>query len=356
MSHQTGILDENKLNSLVGTMISELGAAATGALVLVGDRLGLYKALAEKGSATSAELAEQTGTAERYVREWLANQAASGYIAYDPHRKRFSMTPEQAAVFADDDSPALLTGGYYSIASIYRDVDTLIDRFQNGKGINWGDHNGCLFCGVAKFFRPSYKASLVQEWLPALNGVVDKLKRGVRVADVGCGYGSSTIIMAQSYPDSTFIGYDFHPHSIKHAQEEAYNVGVKNVSFEVATAKDYPGNDYDLVTFFDCLHDMGDPVGAANHVRESLAVQGTWMVVEPFAGDSIHENLNPVGRAYYAFSATVCTPTSLSQEVGAALGAQAGEKRLQETIRAGGFTKCRRAAETPFNMVFEARV
>ncbi len=355
MNKQTLIVDENKLHSLVGTMVTELGAAATGALILVGDRLGLYRSLVKQGAATSSELSARTGTAERYVREWLANQAASGYVDYDPQSARFSMTPEQAAVFADDDSPVLMTGGYYSIASIYKGVDTLMDCFRDGRGIRWDDHDGCLFCGVAKFFRPSYKSGLVQEWLPALDGVVEKLERGARVADVGCGYGSSTIIMAQAFPNSTFIGYDFHAHSIEHAREEADRASVDNIRFDVATAKDYPGDDYDLVTCFDCLHDMGDPAGAASHVRESLAGDGTWMVVEPLAGETIQDNLNPVGRAYYAFSATVCTPTSLSQEVGAALGAQAGEKRLQEAIRAGGFTCCRRATETPFNMILEAR-
>lgn len=355
MDIQTANIDDTKLNSLLGTMVSELGAAATGALILVGDRLGLYKALTHGGPATSAELAGRTATSERYVREWLAAQAASGYIDYDARTRRYAMTPEQAAVFADEDSPVLMTGGYYSVASVYKDVETLIERFRSGGGIHWGDHHGCLFCGVAKFFRPSYKSNLVQQWLPSLDGVVDKLRHGARVADVGCGYGSSTIIMAQAFPNSTFVGFDFHPQSIEHARVEAERAGVGNVRFETASAQDFPGADYDLVTFFDCLHDMGDPVGAARRVRETLAGDGTWMVVEPLAGDAVEDNLNPVGRAYYAFSTSVCTPTSLSQDVGAALGAQAGERRLQETIRAGGFSHCRRAAETPFNMVLEAR-
>jgi SAM-dependent methyltransferase len=355
MNTATASIDEGRLQTLLGTMVTELGAAATGALIVVGDRLGLYKALAGQGPATSAQLSGWTGTAERYVREWLANQAASGYVEYDSHTKRFSMSAEQAAVFADNDSPALMTGGYYSIASVYKGVETLVERFRDGGGICWGDHDGCLFCGVAKFFRPSYRAGLVQEWLPALDGVVGKLERGACVADVGCGYGSSTIIMAQAFPQSDFVGYDFHPHSIEHAREEAAKAVVTNARFEVATAKDYPASGYDLVTFFDCLHDMGDPAGAARHVRETLADDGTWMLVEPMAGDDLGANLNPVGRAYYAFSTSICTPTSLSQEVGTALGAQAGERRLREIIETGGFSRVRRAAQTPFNLILEAR-
>lgn len=356
MHNQSTGVNQDRLNNLLGTMVNEVGAAATGALVLVGEELGLYRALFAQGPASSVELAVRTATAERYVREWLANQAASGFVDYEPSSGRFSMSPEQAAVFADEDSPAMMTGGYYTIASIYKGVEKLIDRFRNGAGIGWDDHDGCLFCGVSKFFRPSYKAGLVQQWLPSLSGVVEKLERGARVADVGCGYGSTTIIMAQAFPHSTFIGYDFHAHSIDHARAEAARAGVANAEFEVATAKDFPGHDYDLVAFFDCLHDMGDPLGAARHVRRSLTADGTWMIVEPLAGDAVHENLNPVGRAYYAFSTTVCTPTSLSQEVGTALGAQAGETRLREIIGGGGFRRCRRVAETPFNMVLEARV
>ena len=355
MTTQTQSIDETRLNALVGNMVTELGAAASGALILVGDQLGLYQALSEHGPATSEELADRTGTAERYVREWLSNQAASGYIDYDAGQGRFSLSPEQAAVFADPDSPVLLTGGYYSIGSIYKGVDTLTDCFRSGAGIGWGDHDGCLFCGVAKFFRPSYRASLVQEWLPALDGVVDTLERGARVADVGCGFGSSTLIMAEAFPRTRFTGYDFHAHSIEHAREEAHKAGLDNVRFEVARAKDYPGRGYDLVTFFDCLHDMGDPVGAAAHVHETLAEDGTWMLVEPAAGESLADNLNPVSRAYYAFSTTVCTPTSLSQEVGAALGAQAGEQRLRSVVGEAGFSRSRVAAKTPFNLIIEAR-
>lgn len=355
MQMQANKIDEGRLQALLGTMVGELGAAASGALILVGDRLGLYKALAAHGPMDSAQLAMRTGTAERYVREWLANQAASGFVDYDAQTQCFSMGAEQVAVFADEDSPALMTGGYYSVASVYRGVDRLIERFRDGAGIHWDDHDGCLFCGIAKFFRPSYRGALVHDWLPALDGVVDRLERGASVADVGCGYGSSTIIMAQAFPRSRFVGYDFHAHSIAHARDEAERAGVDNVRFEVASAKDYPAEGYDLITFFDCLHDMGDPVGAARHVRESLATDGTWMLVEPMAGDDLGANLNPVGRAYYAFSTSVCTPTSLSQEVGAALGAQAGERRLREVLAAGGLTQVRRAASTPFNLILEVR-
>jgi 2-polyprenyl-3-methyl-5-hydroxy-6-metoxy-1,4-benzoquinol methylase len=354
MTAQTQTLDETRLDALVGTMVSELGAAATGALIVVGDRLGLYRALAQQGPASSTELARRTGTAERYVREWLANQAASGYVDYDPAEDRFSLSPEQIAVFADENSPVLLTGGYYSINAIYRGVDTLTECFRSGEGIGWGAQDGCLFCGVAKFFRPSYKASLVQEWLPSLDGVTARLEQGAHVADVGCGYGSSTLIMAEAFPRSQITGFDFHPHSIEHACEEARKAGLDNVRFEVALAKDYPGR-YDLVTFFDCLHDMGDPVGAAAHVRDSLTADGTWMLVEPFAGNTLADNLNPVSWAYYAFSTAVCTPTSLSQEVGLALGTQAGEKRLRAVLAEGGFRHSRVAAQTPFNLILEAR-
>lgn len=349
-------IDEAKLQQLAGMMVNELGAAASGAMILVGDRLGLYKALAEHGPASAAALARCTGTHERYVREWLANQAASGYVSYDAQREMFHMSPEQLAVFVDDDSPALMTGAYYSIASMYRTADTLTECFRTGAGIEWGQQNSCLFCGVAKFFRPAYKGALLQHWLPALEGVVEKLESGIRVADVGCGFGSSTILMAQAFPNSTFTGYDFHAHSIEHARADAAKAGLANVTFEVASAKDYPGRGYGLVTFFDALHDMGDPVGAGRYVRETLAADGTWMVVEPYAGDSLAENMNPLGRAYYAFSTAICTPTALSQEVGLALGSQAGERRLREVIGHAGFTRIRLAVQTPFNLILEVRV
>jgi SAM-dependent methyltransferase len=345
-------LDMNKLEPLLGTVVNELGAASNAALVIVGDKLGLFRALSA-GAMTPAELAEKTGTHERYMREWLSAQAASGFVSYDAGDGTFSMSPEQAAVFADEESPVYVTGGFYLLSSIYADEPKLAETFRTGKGLGWGDHCNCLFCGVERFFRPGYRAHLVAEWLPSLDGVVDKLKRGARVADVGCGHGASTVLMAQAFPNSDFVGIDFHQASVDHARRHA--AGLDNIRFEAARAQDYEGFGYDLVTMFDALHDMGDPVGAVAHIRRTLKPDGTLMLVEPMAGDSLAENLNPVGRVYYAGSTHICVPTSLNQEVGAALGAQAGEKRLSEVIRDGGFSRVRRAAETPFNMVLEAR-
>jgi SAM-dependent methyltransferase len=345
-------LDMKKLEPLLGTMVSELGAAANAALVVIGDKLGLYRALAS-APATSEELAKKTGTRERYVREWLSSQAASGFVSYDAASGRFSMTPEQAAVLADENSPVNMTGGFYSLAAVFADEPKLAEAFKGGAGVGWGDHCNCLFCGTERFFRPGYKAHLAAEWLPALDGVVEKLKKGARVADVGCGHGASTSIMAETFPNSEFVGFDFHAPSIEQARSRADGRG--NVRFEVARAQDFPGKDYDLVTIFDALHDMGDPVGAVSHVRDTLKPDGTLMLIEPLAGDTLADNLNPVGRVYYAFSANICVPASLNQEVGAALGAQAGEAKLAEVVRKGGFTRFRRATETPFNMVLEAR-
>jgi ubiquinone/menaquinone biosynthesis C-methylase UbiE len=346
-------LNMEKLEPLLHMMVQELGAAANAALVLVGDKLGLYGALAQHGPMTAQELAAKTGTHERYVREWLASQAASNYIDYDAEAGKFSMTPEQAAVLADPESPVNMAGGFYSLAAVFADEPKLTRAFQSGDGVGWGDHSECLFCGTERFFRPGYKAHLVDEWLPALDGVTAKLEAGAAVADVGCGYGASTIILAGAFPRSTFTGIDFHDASIAHARDAANGQG--NLSFDVARAQDYPGSGYDLVTVFDALHDMGDPVGAAAHIRETLKPDGTLMVVEPLAGDTLKDNLNPVGRIYYAFSTNVCVPASLNQEVGAALGAQAGEKRLAEVLKEAGFSKVRRATETPFNMILEAR-
>jgi SAM-dependent methyltransferase len=348
-------LDMQALNQLVYRMVGDLGAAANGALVVLGDRLGIYQAIASAGPQTSEVLASQTGLDERYLREWLAAQAASGYINYDAATETFSMSPEQQAVFADPDSPAAMTGGFYSVSSVYHDEPKMAERFRTGGGLSWGDHHNCLFCGTARFFRPGYAANIVQNWLPALDGVLPKLQAGARVADIGCGHGSSTLIMARAFPHSHFVGYDIHPGSIEAAREHASAEGLTNVEFHLGTAKDYPGQGFDLITIFDALHDMGDPVGAARHVRETLKPDGTWMIVEPFAGDTLAENLNPVGRVYYAFSAMVCTPASRSQEVGLALGAQAGERRLRDVVTRGGFRQFRRATETPFNMILEAR-
>lgn len=348
-------LNEEKLNAFLGKMVTEMGAAANGALIIMGDKLGLYKALAANGPMTSEQLSEKTATTERYVREWLSAQAASEYIEYDVESEKFSMTPEQTAVFGDEESPVLMTGAFYAVSSMYQDEPKIEHAFRSGEGVSWGDHDGCLFCGTEKFFRPSYKANLVSAWIPALDGVEEKLKKGAHVADVGCGHGVSTVVMAQAFPKSEFIGYDFHNESLEHASALAKAEGVTNISFKMASAKTFPANGYDLVTFFDCLHDMGDPVGACAHVVKALKPDGTCMIVEPFANDTLQENLNPVGRAYYAFSTMICTPSSISQEVGLGLGAQAGEKRLKEVAISGGFSRFRRAADTPFNLILEAR-
>lgn len=348
-------INETLLHERAFQLVTELGAAANGPLVILGDRLGLYRTLAADGPLSIADLAQKTETNERYLREWASSQAASGYITYNSDSDTFEMSPEQAALLADPDSPFMMAGGFYSLVALYTGQERMDEAFKSGEGIAWGDHNECLFCGTERFFRPGYKAHLTTEWIPALDGVEEKLIAGAKVADVGCGYGASTIVMAAAYPNSEFVGFDLHAPSIKHAREEAEKAGLKNIRFEVAKAKDYPGSDYDLVAFFDCLHDMGDPQGASEHVRQSLKADGTWLIVEPFAHDNLAENLNPVGRVYYAFSTQICTPSSLSQEVGEALGAQAGEKRLREVVEGGGFTRFRRASETPFNLILEAR-
>jgi SAM-dependent methyltransferase len=346
----------DRLNEFVGKMVGDIGAAANTALIRTGDRLGLYKTLA-KEPMTPPELAKATSTTERYVREWLSAQAASGYVEYDADTKKFSMLPEQAMVFADDDSPVFMGAVGDLMAAMMLDEPKISDAFKTGKGIGWNDRAECLFCGTARFFRTTYKHHLVQEWLPALDGMVAKLERGAKVADVGCGHGISTLLMAKAYPNSHFFGFDAHPGSITAAQAAAANEGLnQRVDFAVATAKTYPANDYDLVCFFDCLHDMGDPVGALGHVKETLAKDGTCMLVEPFAQDKLEDNLNPVGRLFYAASTMVCTPASLAQEVGLALGAQAGQARLRDVAKKGGFSHVRRAAETPFNLVLEAKV
>ena len=348
----TTSLDMSKLEPLLGTVVNELGAASNAALVILGDKLGLFRALSN-GAMTPAELAEATGTHERYVREWLSAQAASGFVSYDKAAGTFSMSPEQAALFADEDSPVFMTGGFYTLSSTYHDEPKLAEAFKSGKGLHWGEHCNCLFCGVERFFRPGYRAHLVAEWLPALDHVVAKLQRGARVADVGCGHGASTLLMAEAFPKSEFVGIDYHDGSIAHAKQRIN--GPKNVRFEVARAQDYADSGYDLVTMFDSLHDMGDPVGAVAHIRKTLKPDGTLMLVEPMAGDSLADNLNPVGRVYYAASTNICVPTALNQEVGLALGAQAGEKAIGDVVRRGGFSRIRKAAATPFNMVLEAR-
>ncbi len=348
-------MDQGKLEALLGQMVSDMGAAAVAPLVILGDRLGLYKALAAHGPMDTEALADRTGTTERYVREWCAAQAASGYIDYDADAGHFSMSPEQQAVFADDDSPACMTGGYYGIGSMFIDEPKISHAFASGEGVAWGDHSDCLFCGTEKFFRPGYQASLVAEWLPALDGVMDKLQSGAKVADIGCGHGASTIVMAKSFPKSTFVGFDFHEGSITCANERAREAGLENLTFEVAAAKHFPGSDYDLVAYFDCLHDMGDPVGGLAHTHQALKPDGTLMIVEPFAHDDLKDNLNPVGRMYYSFSTMICTPASISQEVGLALGAQAGPRKLEQVVKEGGFSTFRQATSTAFNLILEAK-
>jgi SAM-dependent methyltransferase len=337
-------------------MLSDLGGASSIAMVRLGDTLGLYRAIHDNGPMTSAELAKQAKVDERYLREWLSHQAASNYLAYDPATGKFSMPAEQAMVFANEESPVYMMGGFDLMAAMLDNQPKVQAAFKSGGGVAWGDQAGCMFCAVARFFRPGYHNNLVASWLPALDGVVKKLEAGARVADVGCGHGWSTVMMAKAFPKSQFFGYDFHPDSIRDATAHAKEHGVTaNAHFAVGLAKDYEGKDFDLVTCFDCLHDMGDPAGAAAHIRRSLKPDGTWMIVEPMAGDALQHNLNPVGRLFYAGSTMICLPTSRSQEVGAALGAQAGEAKLRETIQSGGFSKVRRATETPFNMILEAR-
>lgn len=349
-------VDQAMLEAFMGKMVGDMGAAMSGALVIVGAKLGLYKALAEIGPAKSTALAIETGLSERYVREWLAAQAASGFVEYDKASGNFTMSPEQAMALADENSPVYVASAFELIASAYIDEPKITAAFRTGAGVGWHEHHECLFRGTERFFRPGYRANLVQSWLPSLEGVVDRLRGNAKVADVGCGAGASTVIMAQAFPTSRFIGFDYHEASIQRAREAAREAGdPNNLIFEVAAAKEAPGTDYDLVACFDCLHDMGDPVGAARHIRDMLKPDGTFMLVEPFAGDTIDDNLNPVGRMFYSASTMICTPGSLAQEVGLALGAQAGEARLSDVLHQAGFSHVRRAAETPFNMVIEAR-
>jgi SAM-dependent methyltransferase len=348
-------IDEAKLEAFVGQAVLDMGAAISGLLLHLGDRLGLYKAMAGAGPITSTTLAQRTGTAERYVREWLANQAAGGYVVYYPGEGTYELPAEQAMVLANEVSPVFLAGAFETIASCYADHDLFVDAFRTGAGIDWRDHDHRLFSGVVRLFAPGYAAYLVDAWLPALDGVVEKLRSGASVADVGCGYGASTIIMAQAFEHSTFVGFDNHDVSIEAARKAAEQAGVsRRARFDVASAKDFPGQGYDLVCLFDALHDMGDPVGAARRIRQSLAPDGTLLLVEPNAGDALEQNLNPVGRAFYGLSTVICTPGSLAQEVGLGLGGQAGERQLATVLREAGFTHVRRATETPFNIILEA--
>ncbi len=348
-------LDETKLNDFMGRFVGDLGAVMHAATIVVGDQLGLYKRLAD-GPTDVETLARRTETDPRYLREWLSAQAASGYVEYDPATQRFSLTEEQAFALAQEGSPAFIPGAFQIAVAQFKAIPKMTQAMRTGLGLGWHEHDAALFHGTERFFRPGYVANLVTSWIPSLEGVEQRMKVGAKVADVGCGHGASTIIMAQAYPKSTFTGFDYHAPSIEHATKAAKEAGVADrVRFEVAKAQDFPGNDYDLVAVFDCLHDMGDPVGAAAHVRSSLKADGTWLIVEPFANDKLEDNLNPVGRIFYSASTFICTPASRSQEVGACLGAQAGEARLRDVVTKGGFKHFRRATETPFNLVLEAR-
>jgi SAM-dependent methyltransferase len=352
---QAPAIDMEKLNAFIGRFVTDLGAAVHTGMVVIGEKLGLYKALAG-GAMTSAELAAKTQTDERYLREWLSSQAAGGYITYDPQTDKFSLTEEQAFTLAKEDSPAYLPGAFELALGSLAAVPRIAESFRSGAGMGWHEHADDVFHGCEKFFRPGYAANLVSTWIPSLHGVKEKLEAGGRVADVGCGKGASTLLMAKAFPKSRFFGFDYHDKSIAAAREAAKSEGVADrVTFEVSKAKEFPGEDYDFVAVFDCLHDMGDPIGAARHVCQSLSKDGTWMIVEPFANDQLKDNLNPVGRVYYSFSTLLCTPCSRSQEVGLCLGAQAGEARIREVITKAGFSRFRRATETPFNIVYEAR-
>lgn len=348
-------VDQAKLDAFIGNFVRDLGAVMHAATIVVGDQLGLYKALAD-GPHTVESLARKTGTDARYLREWLSAQAASGYVQYDAATREFSMTEEQAMALADETSPAFIPGAFHIAVAQFKAIPKMTEAFRTGKGLGWHEHDTALFHGTERFFRPGYAANLVSAWIPALDGVERKLRSGARVADVGCGHGASTIIMAQAYPESEITGFDYHEPSVRRARDAAAQAGVSDrVRFEVAAAKSFPGSDYDFVAVFDCLHDMGDPVGAAAHVKQSLRSDGTWMIVEPYANDALERNINPVGRVFYSASTFICTPASRAQEVGMCLGAQAGEQRIRDVVTNGGFTRFRRAAETPFNLVYEAR-
>jgi SAM-dependent methyltransferase len=355
-THESRPVDSDKLMAFVFRAVDEVGSALNAALVVMGDELGYYRSLAEHGPTTPAELAERTDTDEHYAREWLNGQAAGSYVEYDPATGRYTLPPEQVVAFTDESSPAYLPGLFQIAHGTIRDAPTILEAARHGDGLGWHEHNSDVHVGCERFFRPGYQAHLVAEWLPALDGVVDKLTAGGRVADLGCGHGASTILMAQAFPRTTFVGSDYHEGSIETARTRAAEAGVADTAtFVTGSAQTVDGSGFDLVTMFDCLHDMGDPVGAARHVRELLADDGTWMIVEPAAGDNVEDNLNPVGRVYYGFSTLLCTPTSLAQDVGLALGTQAGPARIRDVVNTGGFTRFDLVAQTPFNNVYEVR-
>ena len=350
------VVDEIKLQEFIGKIINDWGAAEGALITFVGDRLGLFRAMVGEGEMTPEELAKKTDTHPRMIQEWLASQAAGGYIIYNSATRKFLLPEEHALALTDEDSPAYVSGFYQSIVSLFKDEEKIIEAFKTGKGLGWGDHHHYLFEGTERFFKPNYVANLTQSWIPSLDNVEIKLKnKECKIADVGCGHGASTIMMAKAYPNSSVIGFDSHKPSIEWAKNRASEEGLTNITFEVAKSSDYPGDDYDLVTFFDCFHDMGDPVGAAKHVLQSLKNKtGTWMLVEPFANNQLEDNLNPLGRVFYSASSLICVPASLNED-GPALGAQAGEQRTMDIMKTAGFSKIRCATQTPFNLVLEAR-
>ena len=349
-------IDNKKLEDFVMKSIGDMGSSISALMIMLGDRLGLYKALQQYGSLTSEELAQKTDTSERYIREWLASQAAADYVSYDATNKKFTLAPENAMVLADEDSPVFIMGGYQLVRSLFKDEDKFAEIFKTGKGLNWGEHHHDLFEGTARFFKPGYLTNLVQSWIPSMEGLADKLMKGAKVADIGCGYGISTTIMAKSFPNSQFYGYDNHTPSIEAAQENALKENIQNnTNFIVVSATNESiGNDYDLITFFDCLHDMGDPLGALKFAKQSLKSDGTCMIVEPLANDKLEDNLNLMGKISYAVSSIVCVPNSLADN-GPALGAQAGEQKIKDLAYEAGFSRFRRTTQTPLNVVYEAR-
>ena len=349
----TETIDESRLNDLIGKVIGDVAGALGVFMAYLGDQAGVFDALDGAGRLSVAELAAKTGLNEKYLREWLGSVCAAGYVNHHAEDETFSLDPEQALVFTREGQPACMQGFFQLIVSQFAGHEKATETFRTGQGRPWGDHPACLFCGTDRFFRPGYQANLIDNWIPSLDGVEAKLKAGARVADIGCGHGSSTVLMAQAYPNSTIVGIDYHAPSIEAARAKAAEAGVSNVEFQVAKAQDFAGEGFDFACIFDALHDMGDPVGAARHIRETLAPGGTFMLVEPMAGDTMADNMHPLGQIYYGASCTICTPNSLSQEIGLGLGAQAGQKRLTEVCKEAGFSNVRRAAETPTNMVLE---
>jgi len=351
----TQTLDQAKLEAFSGKVLGDVASAVGLLMAYLGDQAGVYDAMDGAGPISCEALAQKTGLHPRYLREWLSANTVAGYVDYDPSNDTFSLSPEHATVLAREGQPMCMQGFFQSVISQFETHDKAVETFKSGKGRPWSEQPACCFCATDRFFRPGYEANLIDFWIPALDGVKERLENGGKVADIGCGHGSSTILMAKTYPQSTFVGIDFHEPSIVAAREKAAKAGVSNIAFHVAAAKDFPGDDYDFACIFDALHDMGDPIGAAAHIRDSLKPDGVFMLVEPMAGDSLAENMNPLSQIFYSFSTTACLPASLAQEVGYGLGAQAGEKRLTAVLKEGGFNQVRRATETPTNMVLEAR-